>query len=83
MIDLVKKTKIRHLNIKSDKRLIFVSDIHGDLYTFLYGLKEINYTKDDYLFLIGDIIEKGDSGMNLKTFKHIIKMKEEYPNFKR
>ena len=81
MIDDIKKTKVRHLNIPLDKRIIFVSDIHGDLNTFIEGLKDLNYTDDDYLFLIGDIFEKGDLGYCLKTLEYVIDMTKKYKNF--
>ncbi len=81
MIPLIKETKIRKLNITDNNRMIFVSDIHGDIDTFLYGLKKINFNKDDYLFLIGDIYEKGNDGKNLETFEKIISMKKEFPKF--
>ena len=44
MIDLVKKTKVRRLNISTNKRLIFISDIHGDLESFKEALKKINFS---------------------------------------
>ena len=81
MISETKKTKVRKLNIPEDKRIIFISDIHGDLETFKKGLKEINYTNDDYLFLIGDIYEKGDLGDNLKTLEYVKELKETNSNF--
>lgn len=81
MIDEIKKTKVRHLNIPLDKRIIFVSDIHGDLDTFKKGLEDLNYTDDDYLFLIGDIFEKGDLGYCLKTLEYVIDMTKKYKNF--
>ena len=81
MIDLVKKTRIRKLDIPKDKRIIFVSDIHGDIDTFKKGLEDINYKSEDYLFLIGDIIEKGDDGKNLETLEYVINLKKNNPNF--
>ena len=74
MTELVKKTKIVRLNLEKDRRIIFVSDIHGDLPTFKKGLEEINFNDNDYLFIIGDIHEKGDEGMNLKTLRYIIEL---------
>ena len=72
MPEEIKKTIIKKLNIPNDKRLIFVSDMHGDLVTFKKGLEEINYSADDYLFVIGDMIEKGDPGENLKMLDFVI-----------
>jgi protein phosphatase len=72
MPEEIKKTIIKKLNIPTDKRLIFVSDMHGDLVTFKKGLEEINYSADDYLFVIGDMIVKGDPGENLKMLDFVI-----------
>ena len=71
---LKKKTKILKLNLELDRRIIFVSDIHGDLPTFQKGLEEIGFNDNDYLFIIGDIHEKGDEGMNLKTLRYVIEL---------
>ena len=80
MIDVIKKTKIRHLNIDESKRIIFVSDIHGDLNTFKKGLEEINFCENDYLFIIGDMYEKGEAGMNLETARFMLNFRNNYKN---
>lgn len=72
MIDVIKKTKIRHLNIDESKRIIFVSDIHGDINTFKKGLEELEFCENDYLFIIGDMYEKGEKGLNLETARFMI-----------
>lgn len=74
MIELKKKTKIKKLNLDIHKRIIFVSDIHGDISSFKEGLKKVNFTDDDYLFIIGDIIEKGDLGKNLETLRYVMEL---------
>ena len=79
LVELKKKTKILKLNIPTDKRLIFVSDIHGDLETFKKGLEDIKFRDDDYLFIIGDIHEKGDETFNLKTLRYVIELSKK-PN---
>lgn len=79
LIELKKKTKILKLNLPTDKRIIFVSDIHGDLDTFKKGLEEIKFCDDDYLFIIGDIHEKGDETFNLKTLRYVIELSKK-PN---
>ena len=74
MIELKKKTKIRRLNLDLNRRLIFVSDMHGDLITFKEGLEEINFNDNDYLFVIGDMYEKGDLTYNLKTARYFMEL---------
>lgn len=40
-------------------RILAISDIHGCLYTFKALLKQINFSKKDRLYLIGDFIDRG------------------------
>ncbi len=40
-------------------RILAISDIHGCLNTFKATLQQINFTKKDRLFLIGDFIDRG------------------------
>ena len=72
--ELKKKSIVKRLTIPENKRLIFVSDIHGDLETFKKGLEKIKFSDDDYLFIIGDIHEKGDATYNLKTLRYVIEL---------
>ena len=80
MIDLVKKTKVRRLNISTNKRLIFISDIHGDLESLKEALKKINFSDEDYLFIIGDIYEKGDFRMNIATIRYVMELTKTHKN---
>ena len=79
-MDLKKKTKIRKINIPTNKRCIFVSDIHGDIDTFKQGLKSLNFNSDDYLFIIGDIYEKGDFSKNLETINYVYELSKNNKN---
>jgi len=79
-MDLKKKTKIKYLNIPNDKRMIFVSDIHGDVDSLKQGLEKLNFGEDDYLFLIGDIYEKGDETKNLETVRYVRDLAKSNPN---
>lgn len=79
-MDLKKKTKIRKIDIPTDKRCIFVSDIHGDIDTFKQGLKSLNFNSDDYLFIIGDIYEKGDFSKNLETINYVYELSKNNKN---
>ena len=80
MTELKKKTKVRRINLNRDKRLIFVSDIHGDVDTFKTGLKNINFNENDYLFIIGDICEKGDFKKNLECFRYVMELSKKCCN---
>ena len=79
-MELKKKTKIRKIDIPTDKRCIFVSDIHGDIDTFKQGLKSLNFNSDDYLFIIGDIYEKGDFSKNLETINYVYELSKNNKN---
>lgn len=79
-MDLKKKTKIRKIYIPTNKRCIFVSDIHGDIDTFKQGLKSLNFNSDDYLFIIGDIYEKGDFSKNLETINYVYELSKNNKN---
>ena len=74
MIELKKKTKVRRLTLEKNRRLIFVSDIHGDVDTFKAGLENIGFNDNDYLFIIGDICEKGDFKKNLECFRYVMEL---------
>ena len=76
-MEKVKKTRVSHLNLDSSKRMIFMSDIHGDVKLFKDSLAGVNFSNDDYLFVIGDLIEKGDLGDNLKMLDYLIELNQE------
>ncbi|MCR4716554.1 MAG: fructose-bisphosphatase class III [Lachnospiraceae bacterium] len=48
-----------------------VSDLHGHYNLFLRGLKEIAFSDDDYLWCLGDAIDRGPDG--IKILEHIMK----------
>ena len=73
-MEILKKTKKRQLNLDTSRRMIFVSDIHGDYQTFKNGLEDLKFSSEDYLFIIGDIYEKGDFLMNLKTLSYAMEL---------
>lgn len=68
-------TKIKNIDIPSQKRMLFVSDIHGNLQGFKNSLQKVKYTSDDVLFIMGDIIEKGNE--NLKLLDFLMEMEKE------
>ena len=56
-MEKVKKTRVSHLNLDSSKRMIFMSDIHGDVKLFKESLAGVNFSNDDYLFVINFTLE--------------------------
>lgn len=49
-----------------------ISDIHGQYDTFMRLLERINFSKDDTLYLLGDVIDRGPQG--IKILKTIMRM---------
>eukprot|EP00122_Pirum_gemmata_P019508 Pgem_evm1s18262 len=56
---LIPKPKIIHAEIQTDKRVIFVGDIHGCIEEFMEILSEVNYSEEhDVLIACGDLVDK-------------------------
>lgn len=47
-----------------------MSDLHGMYEKYIAMLEQINFTEDDELFIIGDVMDRGDS--SLKIIDHIV-----------
>ena len=62
--------------IEPGRRVVAVSDIHGNL-PFLKGLLErVGLTADDVLILVGDLLEKGRD--SLATLRYVMELQEKY-----
>lgn len=59
---------IKKINLEKDRRIIVVSDIHASLKMFKRLLKKVNYTDEDYLFINGDLCEKGYNSLEVIEF---------------
>ncbi|WP_425449104.1 metallophosphoesterase [Dethiothermospora halolimnae] len=66
------KPTVKKVTLDKGKRIIAISDIHGNLELFKRLLGEVNYTKEDILILVGDLIEKGEN--SLETLRYIIEL---------
>ncbi len=59
---------VRPLALPADRRVLVISDIHGNL-PFLQGLlKKAGYSSDDVLIILGDILEKSTGGLDTLHF---------------
>lgn len=65
--------KVKKLNIEN-RRIIVISDIHGNLPYFKALLEKVNFCDDDILILDGDFLEKGED--SLGTLRYIMKLSE-------
>ena len=64
--------KIIGLNIPEEKRVICISDIHGNLDLFMTLLDKIKFSCDDALILLGDFYTKGPQSR--QTLKYVIEL---------
>ncbi len=70
------RARIRELTFPAGRRILAVSDIHGNL-EYLKGLlKKAAFSADDILVIVGDMLEKGPE--SLRTLHFIMKLCEEY-----
>ena len=54
--------------VKEGQRAIIISDLHANLKAFKLLLSKVNFTDDDVLILLGDIVEKGDNSLEMLRF---------------
>ena len=50
------------------RRIIAISDIHGNLPFLQNLLRKIRFTKEDILILLGDMLEKGPDNLALASY---------------
>jgi len=63
---------IINLSIPTKKRIICISDIHGNIDMLVALLEEIKFSSDDILILLGDFYTKGPKGK--ETLEYVIKL---------
>ena len=69
--------RVIHPRFEPGRRILAVSDIHGNL-PFLEGLlKKANFCPEDILVLVGDMLEKGTQSLEL--LRYVMKLSEQ-PN---
>ena len=66
------KTTIQTIKAAPGQRIIAVSDIHGHLNHLIQLLKKINYSGDDILGIVGDIVDKGPD--SLRTLQYVMEL---------
>ncbi|MFE8698366.1 metallophosphoesterase [Cytobacillus sp. FJAT-53684] len=66
---------VRELKLNPNRRVIIISDIHASLALFTRLLEKVHYTPNDYLFINGDLCEKGKN--SLAVVRYVKKMTEQ------
>jgi Icc-related predicted phosphoesterase len=67
---------VKKIDIPKNRRMIVTSDIHGHFHHLKNILRKVGFTKNDILFIVGDIIEKGP--MSLKTLRYVMQLCKDY-----
>ncbi|MEK3979329.1 metallophosphoesterase [Psychrobacillus sp. FSL K6-2836] len=60
--------EVRRLQLDKTKRVVVISDIHANLKLFKNLLHKVEYTEEDYLFINGDLCEKGPNSLEVMEF---------------
>lgn len=70
------KLQIKKLTIPQNKRLIVMSDLHGEITLFKKALKQVAFSSEDICILVGDCCEKGENSLAL--VRYIMELQKEY-----
>lgn len=67
---------VRRLHVAPGRRIVALSDVHGKL-DYLQGLlNRVDFSRDDVLIIVGDILEKGPDPLG--TLRYIMALSERY-----
>ncbi len=70
------KVKIERLDLPKGRRVLVVSDIHGNL-PYLKGLLDkVGFCKDDILIVLGDMVERSEG--SLETLRYVMELSQTY-----
>ncbi|MEA4831167.1 MAG: metallophosphoesterase [Oscillospiraceae bacterium] len=72
--NMIPELKITHVNIDPQKRILVTSDIHGHLSYLKNVLEKAEFSENDILIIVGDIVEKGPESLN--TLRYVMKLCE-------
>ena len=62
---MVRKARVVRTDFPSGRRVLAISDLHGNPPFFRGVLEAAHYTPEDILVLVGDLIEKGPDSLGL------------------
>lgn len=66
------KALVRHMDLPPRRRILAVSDIHGNLEFLKGALNAAQFSTEDILFVVGDILEKGKQ--SLETLRYLMEL---------
>ena len=66
------KTTVQKIKLRPDQRLIVVSDIHGNMDYLVQLLRKVDYSGDDVLVIVGDLVDKGVD--SLRTLQYVMEL---------
>lgn len=72
----MEKATVLKLNLPRGRRVLAVSDVHGDLPLLRHLLEKARFTQGDLLFVLGDLLEKGEQ--SLATLRYLIDLSKRY-----
>ena len=66
------KTIIQKINAKPGQRILVTSDVHGHLENMVHLLGKLQYSAEDILVIVGDLVDKGPE--SLRTVRYIMEL---------
>jgi protein phosphatase len=66
--------RVSYLRLPQERRVIAVSDIHGNLPLFRHLLEKLRFSEDDLLLILGDLVEKGEQ--SLQTLRYVMQLQK-------
>lgn len=71
------RTTIQQIEARPGQRLLVISDIHGHLDRLIQLLKQMHYSGEDILIIVGDLIEKGPE--SLRVVQYVMDLAKRHP----
>lgn len=69
---------VKKVNLQPNRRAIIISDIHANLSLLRRLLDKVQYSNDDYLFINGDLCDKGEN--SLEVVRYVKKLADNSPD---
>lgn len=72
----MKKATVQTLDLPENRRILAISDVHGNLPLFRTLLETAKFSIQDILFVVGDLLEKGEE--SLSTLRYVMDLSRRY-----